>query len=132
MFDLTSSMNFFESSPLISYLWSNFKMLCWWMCISNVKANHRRLDVLSHSKRCSNTCIRRGKFSSFLFYFSIFPFHYYLRTLFIFFCSLVIFFMQCKISIARNVTIKLYYKEFTKGAEHSPIKLKEWKERAME
>ncbi len=40
--------------------------------------------------------------------------------------------MEHKISIARNVTIKLYYEEFTKGGEHSPIKLKEWKEKAME
>lgn len=40
--------------------------------------------------------------------------------------------MQNKISIARNVTIKLYYEEFTKGGEHFPVKLKKWKEKAME
>ncbi len=46
MFDLASSMNFFESSPLVSYLWSNSKKFCLHMCIKDAKANFGKLGIL--------------------------------------------------------------------------------------
>jgi hypothetical protein len=36
------------------------------------------------------------------------------------------------ISIARYVDVKMYYEEFPLEADHSPVKLKEWMEKAME
>ncbi len=56
---------------------------------------------------------------------------YYLVTIFTWF-DLSFIFLQHVISIAGDVAMKMYYEEFPLEANHSPIKLKEWMEKAME
>ncbi len=41
-------------------------------------------------------------------------------------------FLQHEISIVGNVDVKMYYEEFPLEVDCSPIKLKEWMEKAME
>ncbi len=46
--------------------------------------------------------------------------------------DLTFVFLQCVISIAGNVDVKMYYEEFPLEVDHSLVKLKEWMEKVME
>ncbi len=133
MFNPTSSMNSFKSSPLVSYLWNSFKMFSQWMCTRNVKENSKRPWHLITSKAFFKYMYKVHLIQPIINLFLyvvlfVLGWWYCLYSL----LSFIVFHMQHKISFLGNVVVKVYYEDFPKGGECFFIKLKEHMEKAMD